>query len=91
MCLARPAHEFHEYATHIFRVDEDDRLAVRPDARLTGAKHPGTAFAHGITRFNDVLDLEADMVLTTGRVVFEEVVDRTVIPVGLDEFDLRIW
>ena len=82
----RRFHDFCKHALHILGMDEKDRRAVGADA--CGAKD---ALAHCLEFLacrSDIGHLEADVMLTAQRVLFEEVIDRRVRIKLFDQLDL---
>src|SRR5688500_2600019 len=76
MRLARTFHDLGQHPAHVLGVKEEDRGAVRADPRWT--EDSRTLALEMRARRRDVGDLEADMMLTAGRILLEEPGDRRV-------------
>src|SRR3990167_10096921 len=89
-CDASGLFQLDERAVQIFRVEEDDGLAMRADLRLAGTCDGDALDGHLLAGGADVLDLDADVVDAALRVLRKEAGDGRVLAQGLQQFDLGV-
>src|SRR3954462_12230461 len=89
---ARPSGllELDERAAEVFRMQEEHRLAMRPDLRLAAAENAPPRRDEPVAGGANVVDLVADVVDAALRAALEEARDRRALAEGLEELDLGI-
>ena len=88
---SRALHQFNQHAGHIFGVDENNRRAMRANARLVRAQHARALCHHLVARGDNVIDLETNMVLAASRVLSQKASDGTCVIYWLDQLNLAVW
>ena len=63
---------------------------MRPDLRLSVAKHADALFKKPVPRGKDICDLVADMMDASRRVLVQEPLDRRVLTQRVQQLDLRV-
>ena len=64
--------DFDERAAEVFRVQEQDRFAVRAVARFAITEYPGSVRHKFVARLNDVVNFKTQMMNATGLMAVEK-------------------
>ena len=88
MRLRRRFHDLRQHSAHVLGVHEEDERAVRSDAWIAEDSR-SLRFELGLGGVN-VRHFKAHVLLSSERVLFEELHDGRILAEGLDQFDLRV-